>query len=85
MNPEAPPSIPPETPIVGYCRACGKALDAASVHTAHGTIYCAEHVPAEPIFPAKRFSLRQPLYSYSASRLRFRTPTCLRESLLSWG
>ena len=46
MNPEAPPSIPPEAPIVGYCRACGKALDAASVHTAHGTIYCAEHVPA---------------------------------------
>jgi len=48
MNPEAPPSIPPETPIVGYCRACGKALDSASVHTAHGTIYCAEHVPSEP-------------------------------------
>ena len=48
MNPEAPPSIPPETPIVGYCRACGKPLDSASVHTAHGTIYCAEHVPSEP-------------------------------------
>ena len=48
MNPEAPPTIPPETPIVGYCRACGKALDSTSVHTAHGTIYCAEHVPAEP-------------------------------------
>ena len=47
MNPEAPPSIPPETPIVGYCRACGKALDSASVHTAHGTIYCADHVPVE--------------------------------------
>ena len=53
MNPEAPPSIPPETPIVGYCRACGKALDAASVRTAHGTIYCAEHVPPEqtPVDP----------------------------------
>jgi len=48
MNPEAPPSIPPEAPIVGYCRACGKALDAATVHNAHGTIYCAEHLPAEP-------------------------------------
>jgi len=48
MNPEAPPSLPPETPIVGYCRACGKALDAGSVHPAQGTIYCAEHVPAEP-------------------------------------
>ena len=52
MNPEAPPSIPPEAPIVGYCRACGKALDSASVHTAHGTIYCAEHVPAEPPPPS---------------------------------
>jgi hypothetical protein len=48
MNPEAPPLIPPDAPVVGYCRACGKALDAASVHTAHGTIYCAEHVPLEP-------------------------------------
>jgi hypothetical protein len=48
MNPEAPPSLPPDAPVVGYCRACGKALDSASVHTAHGTIYCAEHVPLEP-------------------------------------
>ncbi|MCU1338976.1 MAG: hypothetical protein JWO19_4557 [Bryobacterales bacterium] len=48
MNPEAPPSIPPEAPIVGYCRACGRALDSASVHTAHGTIYCAEHLPVGP-------------------------------------
>jgi LiaI-LiaF-like transmembrane region len=48
MNPEAPPSIPPEAPIYGYCRACGKALDSASVRTAHGTIYCAEHIPSEP-------------------------------------
>ena len=29
--------------IVGYCRACGKALDEASVRTAYGTIYCPEH------------------------------------------
>jgi len=48
MNPEAPPSMPSETPIVGYCRSCGKALDSASVRTAHGTIYCAEHIPADP-------------------------------------
>jgi len=34
--------------IVGYCRACGKALDETNVHSAHGTIYCAEHVPVEP-------------------------------------
>jgi LiaI-LiaF-like transmembrane region len=33
--------------IAGYCRACGKALDQASIHTAHGTIYCKEHVPME--------------------------------------
>jgi hypothetical protein len=48
MNPETPPSIPPENPIMGYCRACGKALDSTSVHTSYGTIYCAEHVPAQP-------------------------------------
>jgi TM2 domain-containing membrane protein YozV len=34
--------------VVGYCRACGKALDETTVRNAHGTIYCAEHVPAEP-------------------------------------
>ena len=52
MNPEAtsstPPEFPAENPVVGYCRACGKALDAASVHTAHGTIYCLDHLPAGP-------------------------------------
>jgi hypothetical protein len=34
-----------ETTIVGYCRACGKALDHDSVRNSGGTIYCAEHVP----------------------------------------
>ena len=52
MNPKAtsstPPEFPAENPVVGYCRACGKALDAASVHTAHGTIYCLEHLPSSP-------------------------------------
>ena len=52
MNPEAtsstPPEFPAENPVVGYCRACGKALDAASVHTAHGTIYCLDHLPSGP-------------------------------------
>lgn len=33
--------------IVGYCRACGKPLDEANAHAAHGTIYCREHVPLE--------------------------------------
>jgi hypothetical protein len=43
MNPEAPPEMPHENPIVGYCRACGKALDASNVQTTQGTIYCPEH------------------------------------------
>src|SRR5579863_6232023 len=46
MN-ETPQPPPLESTIVGYCRACGKALDQASVHTAHGTIYCREHVPLD--------------------------------------
>lgn len=33
--------------IAGYCRACGKPLDQASVHLAHGAIYCQEHVPMD--------------------------------------
>jgi len=33
--------------VTGYCRVCGKALDEASVRTAHGTIYCEEHLPME--------------------------------------
>ena len=36
-----------ETTIIGYCRACGKALDQEAARTAAGTIYCAEHVPVE--------------------------------------
>lgn len=31
--------------IVGYCRACGKALDETTVRSASGTIYCEEHLP----------------------------------------
>jgi|SRR5579862_5610519 len=42
MNPEGQPGVT----IAGYCRACGKALDASSIRMAQGTIYCAEHVPA---------------------------------------
>jgi hypothetical protein len=34
-----------ETKIVGYCRTCGKGLDETTVRTAHGTIYCEEHLP----------------------------------------
>src|SRR5579863_10271055 len=46
MN-ETPQPPPLETPIAGYCRACGKALDQASVRTSHGAIYCQEHVPLD--------------------------------------
>jgi hypothetical protein len=34
--------------VVGYCRACGKALDESTVRPAQGTIFCEEHVPAAP-------------------------------------
>src|SRR5579863_3318588 len=46
MN-ETPQPPPLESTIVGYCRACGKALDQASVRTARGTLYCQEHVPLD--------------------------------------
>jgi hypothetical protein len=38
--------------VVGYCRSCGKPLDEATVRSAHGTIYCEEHLPMiEPAPP----------------------------------
>jgi hypothetical protein len=47
-NPPAPPEAPPDLPkIVGYCRACGKPLDETTVRSAHGTIYCQEHIPMQ--------------------------------------
>lgn len=48
MSSETHPESRPETPIVGYCRACGKSLTAGQVRNAMGTIYCEEHVPATP-------------------------------------
>jgi TM2 domain-containing membrane protein YozV len=42
---QSPGTGPAPGITVGYCRACGKALDAAGVRAAHGTIYCAEHAP----------------------------------------
>jgi TM2 domain-containing membrane protein YozV len=38
-----------ETEATGYCRACGKPLCPACQHTAQGTLYCAEHAPAEAV------------------------------------
>ena len=51
MNPETPkqetvPALPANT--LGYCRACGKALEESTMRTAQGAIYCAEHVPQTP-------------------------------------
>ncbi|MGH9665041.1 MAG: B-box zinc finger protein, partial [Bryobacteraceae bacterium] len=37
----------PELGAVAYCRACGKALCETCQRTAHGTIYCEEHIPMQ--------------------------------------
>jgi hypothetical protein len=56
MSPEEPNSeitpevVTPEAPlpkVVGYCRACGKALNESTVRNSHGTIYCEEHIPMQ--------------------------------------
>jgi len=44
---DAPQTQQAEIKIVGYCRTCGTGLDEANVRYAHGTVYCAEHVPKE--------------------------------------
>src|ERR1700676_2303689 len=49
MNPEEPIADAPK--VVGYCRACGKGLDEATVRNAHGTIYCEEHLPVQQTIP----------------------------------
>jgi hypothetical protein len=69
QNPEPPP-LPTEGVVAGYCRACGKALDQASIRHAFGTIYCAEHVPldtpeAAPEAAASPYSGRYPYTSSS--------------------
>jgi hypothetical protein len=58
--------------IAGYCRACGKALDQASIHTAHGTIYCKEHVPMEE--PAQGPASPYTTSPYTASPYSSATP-----------
>jgi TM2 domain-containing membrane protein YozV len=37
-----------QKPVAAYCRVCGKALAEDEVRLAKGTIFCSEHVPAEP-------------------------------------
>lgn len=51
QGPQGPAELQQQGPIVGYCRACGKALDEHTVHRAYGTIYCEEHVPAQGMTP----------------------------------
>jgi hypothetical protein len=40
-----------ETPAIAYCRVCGKALCAECKRTGQGTIFCAEHEPADAKAP----------------------------------
>ena len=35
-----------ETPVVAYCRSCGKSLPTAEQRIVQGTVYCADHAPA---------------------------------------
>jgi hypothetical protein len=49
-----PPALPSQAetkPTVGYCRACGLALNAETVRQSMGTLYCAEHAPAQATTP----------------------------------
>ncbi len=53
----------PDTAAVAFCRTCGKALCEACQHTALGTVYCAEHLPAAAAAPGvvqQGFSQPQP-------------------------
>lgn len=45
LSTEVNPQAAAEIKIVGYCRACGKGLDAPNARHMNGTIYCEEHVP----------------------------------------
>lgn len=42
----------PEMPAVAYCRTCGKPVCQACQRVALGTIFCAEHAPAENAAPS---------------------------------
>jgi len=80
MNPETH-SIPPETPIVGYCRACGKALDASHVRTAHGTTTApSTYRPSLHRFPNRL----TPALTRPTRRRRSPAPMYRPEWLLFW-
>jgi hypothetical protein len=50
----------PEMSVVGYCRACGKALEAASARQALGSLYCEEHAPAAAPEPGSPYAAPPP-------------------------
>ena len=60
-----------ETKIVGYCRQCGKGLDETTVRSAHGTIYCEEHLPVEQAIPNPSAAEASP---YTASPYTAKAP-----------
>jgi LiaI-LiaF-like transmembrane region len=57
-----------ETGIIGYCRACGKALVEGDATTADGILYCAEHAPTvhQAATPAEPPLLPPPPSPYTA-------------------
>lgn len=42
---ENKPPVDAGTPVIAYCRACGKGLTEATQHLYQGTVYCSEHMP----------------------------------------
>jgi len=38
-------TLDPQTPVVAYCRVCGKALSEETRRVAQGTVFCADHLP----------------------------------------
>ncbi|PYT32460.1 MAG: hypothetical protein DMG57_01835 [Acidobacteria bacterium] len=42
----------PDIPAAAFCRSCGKPLCETCKRPAQGTIYCDEHVPAQPVSTA---------------------------------
>ena len=42
---EGNPPVEAATPVIAYCRACGKGLTESTQHLYQGTVYCNEHLP----------------------------------------
>ncbi len=50
----------PEAPVSAFCRECGKSMCEQCQRTALGSVYCAEHVPAEAAPPPPSFAPEPP-------------------------